>query len=674
MTLPHSCKTSPIVRFLVFAASWTIFLIGSVTATVMLVLALAAIPAHGQEMQTVKRNGEVMFSPSNRYDHLSSVLLQSQSNNTQGNDQTCIQSGPSGSLVCSYHGATYVSATNTVYANQYAHHDDALFAGPAWSYGNYDNVHGEGWRIMKLFSSSAIFAARGIRQHTSMVANCHAVGDCALIYGYGFGDGGVTAHSDEGHTIATLQGGENPGYFHGTWTGGPSTLPTLALVSGNNWTTDGTFLLDISKGTIAGTLAGQSVPMGAPFASYLAYLPVAGVTLPLTTAYGNIQIPAGSARAFDNPQATAPNGVAVTRSITLGAIGGTTPALVSGKACLAGSNYPEQVPLTCTPAVAGVQSCTLTVRNPNGLAGVFQGGVCGQYISFDANLAATGYRTSYYAFGSLTGSDLIYGNNISGDLGKRPLPDSTGSEAETTNAPDNGFHLYPGAEIVMNTTGAANPTLEPNAVNWAAGDAVEDPHFQTVGGNGLWIMHEQNSPTSSYFGSNAVKIQSVGPGVSGPYRQFSTGNSNPSSLYLAGGGKLAAPFFFSIGGNFGDYFSFDYSPQRSSRGKTAMFYINALAENAGWTMFDFPMTGTANRFKFSYDPNQQTFISGSIVAPGDGQAILGGSAQRWYGVAAINAVFTNVTATGLKALTGTRFVCVDVNGVLTSQVTACSGT
>ena len=532
-------------------------------------------------------------------------------------DSTCSQNGGDEvSLACQATPYAFTKARNLGNSiGQYGTHRHIQTTGPGWNFGNEG-----GWRVQKLDDGSGIFAARGIHQWLSFSAECHAVGDCAGGYFYLFSDGGINGRSDEGTTMLSLRGGESRDYFHGSIRdASPGTIrPTLAFTSGNNWTTDGTFLLDISKGRYAGHLAGYSVPLPAPFASYLAYLPVADVRLPLTTAWGEIDVRPGQDHALPNPLTTPDSPVATTFTVALRPIGGKAGEFHPGIACLAGNLYPEQVAITAAPRPAGTrQTITANVRNPNLLATLFQGGICGQYISFDANLAVTGYRTSYYAFGSLTGSDLIYGNNIAGHLGVRRIPDENGSEPETVAAPNNGFHLFPGAEIITNNTLAANPTLEANSVPWAPGDLVEDPHFQTIGGHGLVVDYQQNSPTNSYYGSGGLDLTVRGPGVSGNFTAFDVTNANDARIYRAQGGFMAPPPMLRMTGNFSDFLSSETGPQPSNIGDNAVITIKATAQgdDSPFNLFSLVKNGQPRGSHVTYDPSTGTVGVDALKVP-----------------------------------------------------------
>lgn len=69
--------------------------------------------------------------------------------------------------------------------------------------------------------------------------------------------------------------------------------------------------------------------------------------------------------------------------------------------------------------------------------------MAGNYLSFDANLAFSGFRSAYYVFGSIDGKHLIYGVNIGGNLSGNYLP-RAGAEAAKCTGKNAGFTSTPG--------------------------------------------------------------------------------------------------------------------------------------------------------------------------------------------------------------------------------------
>ena len=461
-----------------------------------------------------------------------------------------------------------------------------------------------GWTISHVIEAPHIvFGTGGIDQYESANVTKNGTGDLAGLYLYVFG-GGRSAQSDEGVTGITVESGEIDGYFHGTVEGRSGDELTLGETAnaphGWKYTCAGCMLLDISKGTIAGRLDGGSRHFGD---TYLYELPTAGVTdagmparLPLTKAW---------CRSLVAIPATAQAGVGTSRTIdcVLGEVGRGKPGFsAGGVVTIAGPSYPEQARLLATgQPVRGVQSLTILARNPNPAGAlIFAGGVAGQAVSFDANLAATGFRTSYYAFGSVDGVHLIYGSQSGGSVLNHQLP-RPGAEAEQ---PDSGFHLYPGAEVVANTAGAASPVLEPNGVAWEVGDTVENPRFQSYGGVGIRDVCRETTPTDQENTSSCMMLEVSGPGVSGTYHPFRIVNHMPLSMYRQGGGVLDAVPAMSLEGAYGDILTMHNGPSRGVNGPGSVVSVanTAAGDGTPFNLFALPGVHGSNATRVTYDP------------------------------------------------------------------------
>lgn len=614
-------------------------------------LLLTWLPAFGQT-STVNKDGETLYSPAHRFDRVRSIQTESQSSMLNGNDATCTTVAPGIGYVCDGLTATFAKAANNVFFNQAARYIHPLFTGPSWNFGNPNGVTGSaGWRSAHGFWEEMTVASRGPAQALSLSFEKHSTGDSAAIYAYHHCDGGVYAGSDEGCGLISMQGGEPATYFHGRIARGGmgAVLPRLTYTSGSAWTTDGTFLLDISRGTLSGVL-GQSTALPRPYPSYLAYLPVtSGSALPLSTAACLVVVPAGATMAVPNPATTPDKPVTLQISCALQPVKGTRHAFATGDhVCIAGSNFPEQSTVTASSApVDGVQSFSVLVTKPNGAATIFRGPLCGQYLSFDRNLEVSGMRSAYYAFGSLTGTDLIYGNNILGQLGLRAIPDATGGDPAYA---DRRFHLYPGAEVVINNSAAYDPTLEPNVVDWTPGDLVENPHAHTIGGHVTEYSWAQYSPTNSYFGSFGLKYNFTGAGISADYQVAQWAHDNPDRLYRAKGGPLSAPHLFRFFGAYGDGLVFDQAPQPGFRSTGAILEVDHTTDGGPFVLMDLPGVDPGARHEVPHGGQVKWDAQhGAMIMPG-------------------------MQIPALKAKTGTRFLCIDQDGYVVSQTVACSGT
>ena len=496
------------------------------------------------------------------------------------------------------------------------------FNTPGYSWGNAG-----GWSVQHGVSENGFFNTRGIGQMYVSKSVKHATGDFAAQYVYASTDGGITAKSDEGFTLDTREGGETDNWFHGKVAAGVTPGTTLLPVSyvagpqSQDTTTDGAYMLDISKGTISGVVTGpESVVEG----TSVHVMPVS-VKLPVSTGIGIVDTSIPRIKVEDTPEV-----------ITLTHTRLIRGSFVTGKACLAGGWYPEQVLVTKVElAEGGFQNITIVHKNPNvtdekNPTSIWQGGLCGQYISLDRNLARDGFRTSYEVVGATDSSHLAYLWNVNGgtkqnvlriyhppsllkDLSRKkgvvtarfshanqsyifdhaasvviadasnpsfdgtvhlpafendrndnltwsqPGPDETAQSA-AINLPASyyGFHLYPGAEVIGPKMAGGVP-LEPNTVEWAPGDIIENPHNPSFGMNGRMTMLVQNT-----LSNNSNSVGQVwgfrGSGISANYYPSVWTNANPCSMYMGCGGTLEPIRWKTFAGPYLELFNISSAP------------------------------------------------------------------------------------------------------------------
>lgn len=290
------------------------------------------------------------------------------------------------------------------------HYANLVFNQPSYSWGNNG-----GWGVQKHLFEDLTFNGRGIAQAHNLFCHKHAVGDTACgDYIYGYTDGGSTAQSDEGFTVDTREGGESDNYFHGRAgagaRAGERVLPVV-FSSGQEATTDGAYMLDISKGTIFGIVSGADAIQDGTSTHILPVTVSSKDKLTPSTGIGILQTPIPVIAKADVPES-----IQVEIALTHG-------SFKPGIACLAGGWYPEQVSITSVSAVSGSrQQVTLIHKNPNPTAAtdphnpssLWQGGPCGSYLSLDRNLARDGFRTSYFVVGAPDSGHLGYVWNVNG--------------------------------------------------------------------------------------------------------------------------------------------------------------------------------------------------------------------------------------------------------------------
>ena len=469
-----------------------------------------------------------------------------------------------------------------------------------------------GASVRKATSTSVTSYVRGITQDHAGFINCRATGDCIASYEYIEADGGESAASDETIGAYDAELNENGAYFRGTapvnyGVGALNIDPTYT--SGNPWTTDGTYFINTSRDVLTATQSGASVPIASSTmadqsnAIMLNYLPLSTAALPVTTtwayAFGQpVTFPNGSSTI------TATQSISVTKSFTVQPIAGVyTPLPSSGVVCLASDIYPEMATITASGpmnATSHVQSVTMSLRNPHEDMAIFVGGACGRFVSFDADsLTDTPTRQLFYVYGSLTGSDLIYGDSLFGYVTGPTIP-YAGMIA--SKAGPNALHIFHGAEIVANRTAGANPTLEPNNMDIEAGDTLEDPHFPHVGFKGIGLKVQVTTPCTASGSCDFLGFTNAAlGGFTFGANYFRTRNGVPESSYLAGGGKRIPGNGWKIEGPIGTVITMSEAPQGNLPGGAGGGIISVGASPNGneWHLVDtdstyigFPETGT----------------------------------------------------------------------------------
>jgi trimeric autotransporter adhesin len=123
-------------------------------------------------------------------------------------------------------------------------------------------------------------------------------------------------------------------------------------------------------------------------------------------------------------------------------------------------------------------------------------------------------------------------------------PNST-SSGGTLSLMTGGFALYPMAEVLSVLDPATKSvdgvmTLAPNTVAFAAGDALEQPHYyqENVGGDVTYISQTTPRPPTALRGGVEYEGNN-GPGVQGWVIQ----NDTPATSYFGNGGTHTAPDF-----------------------------------------------------------------------------------------------------------------------------------
>lgn len=455
--------------------------------------------------------------------------------------------------------------------------------GPGFSHGNYGL-----WSASSNFQATLFGYTRGINHTVTAYNNVMAEGDKAAIYAYINSVGGLTAPSDEGCTGINVEVMEFDAHLKATistTTGNGDQAPTLKVNAGSpNWLTDGGILMNISKGTISGTLTGNFVPVnvdgtagaggtqagwkrptaGNGLNAFPVSLATGSAPLPVSSAWGHVASNAlwpndttGSKMVIPDTGFPSTNRAAIQVQVTLLPVGGVVkPFKVGHPIWIAGYNRSEQSVITYASAVNdSTQTIGFSYAYMQPEAYIFQDGLVGQYISMDAELPFSGLRSSWRAFASLDGTHLITHYNAEGS--PTPLNFVSGLSASRCNGSASAaFHLYPGAENIANIniaqTVAINqppvPTLEQNSVTWAVGDQVECTMPSFFGGHCGWFPKWQYTQCLPGFGSSGIEIDLQGTGVGPESVALQMVNGSAGTQYLDQGGPLVRPVAIDVQG------------------------------------------------------------------------------------------------------------------------------
>lgn len=385
-------------------------------------------------------------------------------------------------------------------------------------------------------------------------------------------NGGTAFQSDQGCQLTYQYGGEgaNGGHFTSTVISGGvgATNPSLNAGGGcgfplnQNCQTDvGWWLMNTSRGVTTGRFTGSSVAFaGSGSVTWLKQLPTTG-SLPTASAWGY----AINTNITTNTTPDAP--IAQTFTLQGGAgtfANGDMACVVGGPGMGTSFGFWEQHHITSVSGSSPTQTITMPLSRWQGSIAIFKGNCYA--ISFDANYALSGNRTSYVGV-SIDGSNLIYTvAGFSQDFSTFTLPQA-GAEPETTdNTTSAGFHLFCGARITKQTSldVSVGVQLEDNACDWEAGDSVESPNFDLAKVNGMVNTVVQYTPSTSSAFLAGIINHMQGMGASGPATGIDNSNdySTNCSAYAVGtcGGNLTPPVGYLSSGHWSTDFLFNYTP------------------------------------------------------------------------------------------------------------------
>jgi hypothetical protein len=121
----------------------------------------------------------------------------------------------------------------------------------------------------------------------------------------------------------------------------------------------------------------------------------------------------------------------------------------------------------------------------------------------------------------------------------------------TVQMPDTEYqaHIYPGAApLGPSVTAPATVTLEPNQVNWNAGDVLEEPHHPMMSSEVDQMVHTIYNATPGKPRTYGEVFAVNGAGVSSTYRLKRFSIANPCSIYRGCGGTLEPVPYMQLDG------------------------------------------------------------------------------------------------------------------------------
>ena len=417
------------------------------------------------------------------------------------------------------------------------------------------NNGSQGWLVSKgIVLPRSVSVTPGITQLINGSLQCAKEGDCAWMYGYLRSWDAPKAPSDEGVTGLSLDmmqgaGGftSTPVYYQGTATASAATGATYIPLSspgtdpGGNVLATGLYLTDTSQVLSSGHMTATRRVTGGRFLNEL--------TVSSAVALDNAM---GIFSDSISPGPDFATGVTSTHTLAIHSIPGATNAFTTGVGCLLGTIEPEQVAIKAIERAGSSQSVTFTSRFASAPGAILvQGTQACAGLSFDADVALTGFQTFQLAVGGVTDtSHLAYVSYMTGSpysLGNaantgNPLP-RLGAEAANFTPGTNGYHLYPMAQIVNNTqaVGVTGYTLEPNRMTVAKGDALVNSVAAWQGGTGIFLKHGVWTPSDYTFKSVGLYINPSGYGISGGYLPFRMLLNNRPSWYCTSQSKPGTP-------------------------------------------------------------------------------------------------------------------------------------
>jgi hypothetical protein len=249
---------------------------------------------------------------------------------------------------------------------------------------------------------------------------------------------------------------------------------------------------------------------------------------------------------------------------------------------------------------------------------------------------------------------------------------STAQIATSAGVALNIYNLWPAAEVLDVQDYSTNPptvdgtfVLEPNIVQFNAGDTVEEPHHVAAHFTGASFGDQVYNPFAQ---ENMLYAQFSGPGASGGGSSIvnnsmvRTFNGAADTQYFGLGGFMTPPNGWNIGGAFYDGILADHGPSPGGY-MISVMPTTTQVNDPNYSFYGIGVQGRAGSAIISFSPyaNAMSFSSSGPMA-------INGSALGFSGAATFN---NSITANGANTFGGTNAITSPtVTGTETNSATS----
>ena len=377
------------------------------------------------------------------------------------------------------------------------------------------------WSQCNLISYKLIDTQRGIGQRSSGFMASYGIGDRALDYDYATFFGGVQVFNDEGITLHTTHAVQN-GFLIGPVTEGGTNVPVIrakvacrsaggesCMYTLGNYFNDGGILYNQSQGRSAKIVSAGNAMHGL-------YFDVSGISLPQSTAWGNI------VSCTNNGDGRFQKYTSTTCKIKLGTDPASPGSFVAEQDIYLSGPFEEEVYVIAAPPPSrGIQEITFNTRyywNQGVPTIVMQGGPGGEAIVQNPS-----WPIAWFVVGAFSKSRLVYSNchlgycNNANVSGIAPHPTAVDSFQSTGQIIRKGN--------VVTFTYSANNTDVGSIYQYPTGSTVVLSGWSPSDLNGTYAVTygsmDSGSPSIQWAQTGADETSTVSGKISQPLSEIS---------------------------------------------------------------------------------------------------------------------------------------------------------